>query len=171
MGVEGTIAMTVDPRMCVASLRYFDLGGPFAEAVQRSVGAVLPRGAITLALAALEPLTLIAWRSPSESLLLSEDPQLIQALSRAVAGLKDGCVIELTGGACVLRAAGTGTAELLARIGGHGSMPPLHGSCATRLADLPVMVIRLDGPDLLLVVDRAYLDHLMEWMRVSIRDL
>jgi heterotetrameric sarcosine oxidase gamma subunit len=166
-----SVTVAPDAGMHVASLRYFVSDGSFAAALRRSLGLSLPLEPNSIELATAETFTLLAWRSPSEALLLSRDASLLAALSTASAGLSDGCAVDLTGGACVLQVSGTGMDDFFARIGGHDALPARRAAHASRVADLPVVLIRPETADVLMLVDRSYLAHLAEWMRRTAADL
>jgi hypothetical protein len=166
-----SVSAAIDQGTQALSLRYFLPDGPFADAVRLSTELSLPIDPCTVRVTNENSPTLLVWRSPTESLLLTRHSSIIEILSSAAARLQDGCVVDLTGGTCVLSVHGTGVDDLLARIGCHGSAPPRRTVRSTRVADLPVILIRGECPDVLLLVDRVYLDHLMSWMRVTIDDL
>ncbi len=88
-----------------------------------------------------------------------------------MASCEDGCVVDQTGGAWVLRASGKRVADLLSRLGGQGTHPSLGQSKRCRLGDVAISVIRVEQDELLLVVDRMYAEHLMEWIRMSVCQL
>jgi heterotetrameric sarcosine oxidase gamma subunit len=163
------ITVALEPEMHVMSLRYFESRGAFAAAVQRCLGLQLPiePNAIAITVSDHEMPTLLAWRRPGESLLLCVDPAIIEAVATTLAGLGDGRASNLTGGASVVRIAGPQTGRLLSRIAGHDPMPASRGSRAARVADLPTVLVRT-GPDVYLLFDRAFLEHMMQWLRVSI---
>jgi heterotetrameric sarcosine oxidase gamma subunit len=162
------IAVALDPEMSVMSLRYFEPHGAFAAAVRRCLGLQLPFEPNTIEVADHRLLTLLAWRRPGECLLLSRDSAIVEDVATATVGLGDGRAINITGGACVVRIGGPQTGALLSRIGCHDSMPAPRSSRATRVADLPVVLVRTEGLDVHLLLDRVYLEHMMHWLRVSI---
>jgi heterotetrameric sarcosine oxidase gamma subunit len=155
--------------MHVASLRHFDLGAEFSSAVHALVGVPLPGklcAAEALPCAGADRVVLV-WRGPNETLLLCDNGTVIDQLSDAVATLDDGCVIDLTGGAWVLRASGEGVALLFERIGGQATLPGLGEARRSRLAEIPVLASRVRADEILLIVERVYAEHLMEWIRRS----
>ena len=164
------ISVALDPEMSVMSLRYFEPHGPFAAALWRCLGLQLPLEPHTIEVADPRLPTLLAWRRPGECLLLCWDSALIESVATATVGLGDGRAINITGGVCVIRIGGPETSGLLSRIGCHDSMPAPRSSRATRIADLPVVLLRTDALDVHLLVDRVYLEHMMDWLRVSIED-
>jgi sarcosine oxidase gamma subunit len=103
--------------------------------------------------------------------LLSRDSAIVEGVATATVSLGDGRAINVTGGACVVRIGGPQTDALLSRIGCHDSMPAPRSSRATRVADLSVVLVRTEGLDVHLLLDRVYLEHMMHWLRVSIDDV
>jgi sarcosine oxidase gamma subunit len=162
------ITVALDPKMQVMSLRYFDSSGAFTAAAQRCLRLKLPFAPNAIEIREHERPALLAWRRPGECLLFTRDPADLEIVATATGGLIDGRAINLTGGVCVVRIAGPRTASLLARIGSHDSMPVPRSTRATRIADLPAFLVRSSGPEVYLLHDRAYLAHLMQWLRVSI---
>ena len=164
------ISVSLDRSMHAASLRYFDSDGSFARQVRASIGAPLPdRLCATLTPSSGE--SVMAWRSPTETLLLCADEALLKKLESDLASCADGCVVVQTGGARVLRASGARIAALIDRIGGQGVLPALGEARRSRLADIAVLAIQVQRDDMLLVVERVYAEHLMDWIRVTAADL
>jgi Sarcosine oxidase, gamma subunit family len=105
--------------MQVASLRHFETTGGFAALVQEITGFALP-GALRLSSAAGEAGgagTMLAWRSPTETLLLSTDSVQFAALARQLSGAPDGCMVDQSGGLCILEVRGVSARDLLLRLG------------------------------------------------------
>ena len=91
-------------------------------------------------------------------------------IAARLAGLADGCLVSLTGGLQVLRVTGERIADLLCRLGGTGSIPRPGEARRSRMADVPVLAVSLTARETLLVVDRAYTEHLMGWIRETLLD-
>jgi sarcosine oxidase gamma subunit len=167
------LRVVVEPRLHVASLRYFDVYGAFARLLHDIVGVALPDS--SRALRSPEDLTweatILAWRSPTETLMISAAPALFETLQGAAATLTDGCIVDQRGGALVLRASGEAVADLFARLGGQGAGPALGESRRTRLADVAVLAVKIQPEDTLLIVERSYAPHLMAAIRISAADL
>jgi sarcosine oxidase gamma subunit len=164
--------VSLDRRMQVASLRYFDSMGEFARAVETSIAIALPRplranGAIRAGGAG----AVLAWRSPSESLLICSDAAPLTKLRTDVAHLKEGCVVDQTGGAWVFRTSGTHISDLFERMAGQATLPALGEARASRVADVPVLAIQVTPDEVLLIVERLYAEHMMGWVRASAADL
>lgn len=167
------IRVSLDQGMHVASLRYFDPSGAFSRTVQASIATQLPNrlcatydsrptGAVR---------AVLAWRSPTETLLLCNEAALIAQLQADVATLNDGCVVDQTGGTWVLRASGERVTDLFARMGGQGTLPVIGAALRSRLADIPVLALRVQAGEILLIVERLYVEHIMGWIRASAADL
>ncbi len=165
------VRVSLDPRMHVASLRYFARDGAFAQRVRDSVGAPLPDTLCATLGVSLDGKSVMAWRSPTETLWLCADEARLAKLETDVASSEDGCVVVQTGGLQVLRASGGRIADLFAQMGGEGVPPPLGGARRSRLAEIAVLAIQVQSEETLLVVERVYAEHLMDWIRLSATDL
>ena len=167
------LRVSFDERIHVASLRYFDSRGGFSHTVRRVVGLEFPNiGRASVAAGGSGPdRTILAWRSPTETLLLSEQTTLIEQLESETATHPDGCIVELTGGACVVRADGEAAPELFYRIGGQATWPHLGEARRSRLAEVPVLALQAQPGEILLVLDRVYVEHLMAWILATAADL
>lgn len=167
------LRVVLEPRLQVASLRYFDRQGALADLLQRVARATLPD--TLCALRASEDATrdavILAWRSPTETLMISAAPTLIGTLQDAAATLTDGCIVDQRGGALVFRAGGGAVADLFSRLGGHGACPAIGESRRTRLADVAVLAVKVQPEETLLIVERSYGPHFMAAIRVSAADL
>ena len=167
------LRVSFDERIHVASLRYFDTSGAFSRTVSRVVGLELPnicRANVMVGDVDADR-TILAWRSPTETLLLSDERTLIDQLEAEAAMHPDGCIVELTGGACVVRAGGEAVPELFNRIGGQATWPHLGEARRSRLADVPVLALQVQPGEILLALDRVYVEHLMTWIRATAADL
>jgi hypothetical protein len=163
------IAVCVEEGMAVAALRYFTPTGALAAAVRDTTGVMLPR---TLCVHETHPRGMIlAWRTPTETLCLTADATRLGTLATQLAGIDDGCLVELTGGLKMLRVAGLRTADLLCRLGGTASVPAPGEARCSRMADVPVLALSLRANETLLVVDRALLPHVLAWIRETLNDL
>jgi sarcosine oxidase gamma subunit len=167
------IRVSFDQDMHVVSLRYFDPSGAFSRTAQASIGMQLPnRLCATYAVQRTgADRAILAWRSPTESLLLCDQAALIAQLHVDVATLNDGCVVDQTGGTWVLRASGERIADLFARLGGQATLPVIGAARRGRLADIAVLALQVQPGEILLIVERLYADHLMGWIRASAPDL
>jgi heterotetrameric sarcosine oxidase gamma subunit len=166
------LAMSLDRRMQVASLRYFDVQGAFSRAIEASMGVPLPA---PLRATSASPQTaaeaVLAWRSPTETLLLCSEPGFIAALGAQTASMTDGCLVDQSGGALVFRLRGKRIRDLFQRIAGQGTLPALGEARSSRLADVPVLVMQVRSDEILLMVDRQYAEHMVGWIGASAEDL
>jgi sarcosine oxidase gamma subunit len=174
--IEGIRAMRV------ASLRYFDAAGNFADAVKERIGRALPQplraDSATFDSTTLVPITqggdakfILAWRSPTETLLLSADRGAFAQLEESLASVPNGCMVDQTGGLCAVRVCGSRAGDMLLRLGSSASIPAVGEARSSRLADLQVVTLCVQPGTLILLVERVYLPHLVGWMRASAADL
>lgn len=165
------LSVSVDLAVLTASLRYFDAQGGFAALVCEAVGAPLPQTlrAVRAESVTKQVLTLV-WRSPTETLLLCEDAQAFAQLQQRLAAGEDGCMVDQSGGIRVLRVRGARTEDLLARLGANSVAPQLGEARTGRLAELPVTAVRTQADEVLLLIERVYADHLLEWIAVTAGD-
>jgi heterotetrameric sarcosine oxidase gamma subunit len=176
--IEGRgVTIAMEPRFHAASLRYFERDGAFTHMVQSATGLSLPNNlSATHSHASsgaddAQIITLLAWRSPSETTLLTSDEGLLNTLQTSAAEFSDGCVVDQRGGILVFRAQGTGVPSLLAKTAGHGAMPAIGESRRTRLAEVAVLIVKVQAGETLLIVDRMYAPHMMASIRVNAADL
>jgi hypothetical protein len=167
------LRVLLEPRLHVASLRYFDRKGTFALLLRDITGVTLPDSLRVLRSAEdlRQDAIILAWRSPSETLMISAAPTLIETLQGAAATLTDGCIVDQRGGALVFRASGEAVPDLFTRLGGHGACPATGESLPTRLAEVAVLAVKVQPGETLLIVERCYGPHLMAAIRVSAADL
>jgi len=156
----------VEETMQVATFRYFAREGPFAAALSRLTGMPLP----AVLEAREEAQLILAWRSPTETLCVTRSTARLAELGASLAAATEGCMVELTGGVRIVRLTGLRIAELLCRLGGTPSVPAPGEARRSRLADVPVLALSLRAGETLLLVDRAYLPHLLAWIRETLLD-
>ena len=154
----------------VASLRYCNASA-MAPRVHKVLGTALPA---TLAAVRVPNAggvdVILAWRSPTETLLVSSDSAPIVALQAELSDAMDGCVVDQTGGIAVLRLNGERSADVLVRIGSSATVPNQGAALTGRLAELSVLAMRVGKPEIILLVDRVYADHLFGWIRATVED-
>jgi heterotetrameric sarcosine oxidase gamma subunit len=146
-----------------ATLRYFDVAGSFAAAV----GTPLPA---PLRATVVEGLVL-AWLRPTETLALGSDAAPLAELKGRLAQASGGHVVDLTGGLKAFRLSGPRVAELLSRLGSAAVGLGVGEARRGRFADVPVLVLYARASETLLVVDRAYAEHLRGWIEATVADL
>ena len=71
----------------------------------------------------------------------------------------------------MLRAGGEQLLDLLSRLGGNDLFPLLGGSKRGRLAEVPVLTLKVQPKETLLVVERTYVEQLMDWIQETAVDL
>ena len=156
----------VEETMHVATLRYFTREGEVADAVRGATGMPLP----AVLEAREEAQLILAWRSPTETLCVTRSATRLAELGASLAACAEGCMVELTGGLGILRLTGQRIADLLCRLGGTASVPATGEARRSRLADVPVLALSVRAGETLLVVDRAWLPHLLAWIRETLLD-
>lgn len=159
-------------RMQVASLRYFERGGRFAAMVEESVGRPLPEplwACATQGAPGDEPL-ILAWRSPTETLLVGADATAFAHIGKSLGDAQDGCMVDQTGGLCAIRLCGERTGDLLRRLGSDEWILKAGDARAGRLADLHVMALCVQPGTVLLLVERVFVGHLVDWMVKTVAD-
>ena len=166
------VSVTADRGLLIASLRYFDQAGGFAAAVREAVGRALPEPlrAFQIGSATQGSYVILAWRSPTETLLLSNDRAAFEELERELAAAPDGCMVNQTGGICVLRARGEKAGSLLLRLGAVTAIANVGEARSGRLAELQVLTACLQPGEFLMLVERVYANHLIEWIRATAAD-
>jgi heterotetrameric sarcosine oxidase gamma subunit len=162
-----------DPRVHIATLRYFEPRGAFADAVQAATGVALPAplAATSAALpgAPQRAALVLAWLRPTETLVLTADTIALRALMARLGSAAGGHVLDLSGSLQVLRLAGARVSDLLARLGSAG-MPAVGEARRGRLADVPALALSVRAGEVLLAVDRAHAAHLLEWVGATLAD-
>jgi heterotetrameric sarcosine oxidase gamma subunit len=169
-GLDG-LRVEALPGVQVASLRYFDRAGSFVGLLQQALGQPLPqpqRAALTAAGNAAA--SVLAWRSPTETLLLCSGAAVLAELGQRLDGAPDGCVVDQTGGISVLRVLGPRAGELLQRLGAMTAIPGLGEARGGRLAEVLVLTVCVKAAEYLLFVERVYAPHLIEWIRLTLAD-
>ena len=149
-----------------ATLRYFEADGPFAAAVAAAAGTPLPAPLRATVLPGL----VLAWLRPTETLALCETAAPLAGLCERLAQAQGGHVVDLTGGLEALRLRGPRVAELLCRLGSTAVALGAGVARRGRLADVQVLAIGMSADEVLLVVDRAYAEHLRCWIQAALGD-
>jgi sarcosine oxidase gamma subunit len=162
----GGVAVRVQEHAPAAALRYFAPAGAFADAAA-AAGAPLPG---TRAALDTGRELVLAWRSPTETLCLSHSAARLGELLRGLQGVRGGCCVELTGALTVVHLNGARIGDLIARIGSAASLPGAGEARRSRMADIPVLAVCVNAPEVLLVVDRGYAAHLLGWIRETLLD-
>jgi heterotetrameric sarcosine oxidase gamma subunit len=188
LSTEG-LSVEVERGIRVGALRYCNVA-TIGDAVMRALGgSVLPAPGRVLAATAtatatatasaaardsvaVGAMTLLAWRSPTEILVLCpvDSSGVFDAVAAALEGMLDACFVDQSGGIWVLRLRGPRVADLLRRLGATTAVPRL-GECRIgRLAEITVASLAVREGEVLLLVERLYADHLLGWIRETIAD-
>jgi sarcosine oxidase gamma subunit len=170
--VEG-LSVTVQHEFKVASLRYFDAAGPFAADIASLIGGPLPKPLRVLKVPRSESHQelILAWRSPTETLLMTTDGAAFAAIeARAASNPEAGCLVDQTGGLWVWRVTGARTRDLLLRLGSSASIPALGEASSSRVAELPVLALCVQAGQIMLLAERVYADHLLGWIGETAAD-
>jgi sarcosine oxidase gamma subunit len=160
----------------IASLRYFDPAGSFAQRVREIVGRPLPEPlcALHANMTTKDAQLILLWRSPTETILLCSDRVAFAEFERQLAadghGHGHGCVVDQTGGVCVLRVQGPRASDLLLRLGAATAIPGVGEARSGRLAELHVLTACLQAGEFLLLVEQVYASHLREWIEATAAD-
>jgi sarcosine oxidase gamma subunit len=173
-----------DHGLAVAALRYFDPAGLFAAEVGEVLGGPLPEplrayrrvlvtagdGASAEGANSAGSELVLAWRGPTETLLVTADAGWLAAVDRFAAARSDGCLVDQTGGILTLVVAGARASDLLLRLGSTDAVPALGEARTSRLAELSVMSLCTRPGEILLLVERVYVRHLFGWIRETVAD-
>jgi sarcosine oxidase gamma subunit len=115
---------------------------------------------------------ILAWRSPTETLIMTADDVAFGAVaSRAAADRSAGYLVDQTGGLRAWQLTGARAREVLERIGSAGSIPAPGAASTGRLAELPVLVLSLREGEFVLLVERIYGEHLLGWIDATTADM
>lgn len=163
------IAVVAEAR--VASLRYFDPGGRFGGALNQALAEPLPQvQRAALAAPGQDGQMLLAWRSPTETLLLCASAAAFAELEQRLAGAGDGYLVDQTCGICVFRLQGERAAEFLQRFAATTAIPAVGEARGGRMADLHALTACVQAGEFLVFVERVYAAHLARWFRATAED-
>jgi sarcosine oxidase gamma subunit len=167
-----TDGLTVEqiPALQAASLRYFEPHGSFTTRVRQIAGLDIPKPLAAASLAGGGLGCVLAWRSPTDTLLLSDDAGIFEGFRSGLAGFTDGCMVDQTGGLIGIRVQGAKSHELMQRLGSDDSIARPGEALTGRFAELQVLTLCFEPGTLLLVVDRVYLRHLLGWIEATVAD-
>jgi heterotetrameric sarcosine oxidase gamma subunit len=167
------LSVTIEHGLLIASLRYFDAAGGFATTVREFIGRPLPEPlhASRADSATSDTDIILAWRSPTETLIVGNHGAAFAELQRRLASAADGCMVDQTGGIRVLRLQGRRAGDLLLRLGAATAIPGLGEARSGRLAELHVLTACVQAGQYLLLVERVYARHLLDWIGATAADL
>jgi hypothetical protein len=157
----------------VASLRYFDPEGSFAAAVGECIGQLVPRPqrAIRSRPDVQDAEVILAWRSPTEPLFLCSNRAAFVEIERRLAAGADGCMVVQTGGVLIWEVQGPRAHDLLQRMGARTGIPGVGEARGSRMAEVHVLTVCIRPGEYLLMVERVYAAHLVEWARATAADM
>lgn len=170
------LSVRLDRSLRIGSLRYF-VAGEAVSTIAGVVGGSLPK-TLRAALQATggagagkkESEFILAFRSPTETLLLSDDAEWFEAIASLAAGCTDGCLVEQTAGIWAWMVTGARTRDLLTRLGAPSIIPALGEARTGRLADVAVMSVCVRPGEIMLLIERVFSRHLMEWIAATVND-
>lgn len=165
-------SLKVDRRISIAALRYFATAS-VAGLLRDLSGCAVPGTGQALGRAPSDSAAeewILAWRSPTETLLLSTDSAALATLEARLAVATDACLVDQTGGIWVLRLSGSRVQDVLVRLGSTSAIPAVGQALTSRLAELTVTALCVQEHEIVLLVDRLYADHLLGWIRETIAD-
>lgn len=159
-----TLALEWVEAMHVLSLRHLPGGGTSAlsAAIAAHALPVLPEAG---RFCGIDPM--LIWRSPSETMLLTQDAArasaLLASLRPAPGALA--CALDLSAGTLVVTLQGRDVEALLSRLVDAHALPRSHGQASrVRLVDIAAVVWRAAPDHVGLLVDRANSHYLAQWL-------
>ncbi len=147
------------------TIRHFAGDGSARDAVQAQG---LEWSDLPLSLSGSDPY--LAWRNPQETLALGLHPEPLQALLAALApGRSDTAVaVDLSESLALFELHGAQLDDWLSHLVDATAIPRQAGRTSRcRLADIPVLLLRLDPERVWLVVDRPLAPYLSDWLSYS----
>jgi sarcosine oxidase gamma subunit len=162
-----TAGLSIRPRadFKVGALRYFNAADALPAGLLETLGRLLPAPLEAAICGGPGSALILAWRSPKETLVLSREAAVFEALAQRTIGAGAwGCFVDQTGGLTVWEVTGSRTPDLLERLGSAASAPQLGEARTSRMADLAVLALRVEAGATLLILDRLYAEHLLGWM-------
>ena len=155
---------SVDPSVRIASLRSYDPHGAFAAALL-PLDLTLPRPLrCVVAGSAAGSIDILAWRSPTETVWISDSAPRFDVLRRALSATDEGRLIDQTHGRRLIRLHGA-AARSLAHLGSGFAEIEVGAVRIGRMADIAVLACRPNAEEWLLVVDRLYLEHFIGYLK------
>jgi sarcosine oxidase gamma subunit len=166
------LAVRPIPALEVASLRYFDSREAPPAAVIEASGGPLPGPLQAVRHQGARGQLVLAWRTPTETLVIAETPQVLEPLAHAVADAPGwGCLVTQTGGFRAWQVSGKRTGDLIVRVGSLASMPAMGEARTSRMAELPILSVRVSEDAVMLLVERVHEEHLLGWISETAADL
>jgi len=173
-GIEvAGLSVQLQSGLKVGSLRYFDAAEIAAANIRNLIGGPLPAPleAVKYPAGASRGDLILAWRSPTETWLLTPDEEGFEAIVVGMSQNKTaGCLLDQTGGLRAWQVSGARTRDLLLRLGSVASIPAFGEARVSRVAELPVMALCVHEGQIMLVVERVYSEHLLGWIGETAAD-
>jgi sarcosine oxidase gamma subunit len=167
VSVRPGITVELAEGLHMASLRHF-AAAPLDALLRKTIGAALPGS--QKACQGADAVVTLVWRSPSETLLLSGAADVLRHLAEQLGTSTEACLVDLSAAFKVVRLAGARVSDLLCRLGGTGSIPNVGEARRGRLCDVPVLAVAVCAGETWLVLDRAYLPHVLGWIAATLSD-
>ncbi|MGA2344000.1 MAG: hypothetical protein ABSG29_12480 [Steroidobacteraceae bacterium] len=166
--------LAVEPKRewYIGSLRYFDVA-PLAANLRSVAGGSLPGplAAVRYPSAQSAGELILAWRSPTETVIMTADGAAFAAVANSAAADRSaGYLVDQTGGVWAWQISGARARDVLERIGSAGSIPAPGEARAGRFAELPVLALSVRAGEFLLLVERVYSEHLVGWISETAAD-
>jgi heterotetrameric sarcosine oxidase gamma subunit len=167
--------LAVEPKRewYIGSLRYFDVAGPLAANLRSVAGGSLPGplAAVRYPSAQSAGELILAWRSPTETVIMTADGAAFAAVASGAAGDRSaGYLVDQTGGAWAWQISGARARDVLERIGSAASIPAPGEARTGRFAELPVLALSVRAGEFVLLVERVYSEHLVGWISETAAD-
>jgi sarcosine oxidase gamma subunit len=157
--------------VAVGSLRYFVAPGSFTAAMVAVLGGPLPPPLGAVRHDSEEgSAVVLAWRSPTETLVVCHDAARVALIEHHAAGRADGCFVDQSGGIVPIQISGPRMVELLSRLVSVPAIPQPGQALTARYAELGVTALCLRPGEIQLLVERCYVAHLMAWMGETLAD-
>lgn len=169
----GGLSISLERALSAASLRYLDRAGAYARAAEQALKVRLPAAlaAVTVPGLAGRADCILAWRNPTETLLLSAHAADFSQMRSQLLDATDGCTVDQSGGLWAVRIRGARIGDLLMRLGSSATIPQLGEAHTGRIAELAVLALCVRPEEILLVFDRVHAEHLLGWIGETARDL
>jgi hypothetical protein len=171
------ISVRPESGLLIASLRYFEAAGAFAAALASDLGGPMPEplraARRTVGRAGTDapgPDIMLAWRSPTETIVWTSDVGRFAAIAMRAADRSDGYMVDQTDGISAYTVTGMRARDLLVRLGSTAAIPALGEAHASRLAELSVMSLCVRPGEIMLLVERVYGSHLTGWIAATVGD-
>lgn len=153
--------LSVDASVRIASLRYCNPRGDFAAGLS-TLGIALPEPLrCVVARPAVGVVDIFAWRSPTETVWICDSPLRFDEIKSTVKEADDGHVVDQTNGRRLVHLRGPRSEDLLAHLGSGFAEIAVGATKVGRMADIAVLACKPSKEQMLLVVDRLYLEHLL----------